>query len=72
MIVWEARVVTNERLTAALQVVVNVARCIALKRALAAADPDPSLNFWRVIHGNLLDVRPCPRALGPIPASPAR
>lgn len=47
---------TNEQLTAALQVVVNVARCIALKRALAAADPDPSLNFWRVVHGNLLDV----------------
>lgn len=47
---------TNEHLTAALQVVVNVARCVALKRALAAADPDPSLNFWRVLHGNLLDV----------------
>ena len=47
---------TNERLTAALQVVINVARCIALKRALAAADPDPPLNFWRVFHGNLLDV----------------
>ena len=47
---------TNEQLTAALQVVVNVARCIALKRALSEADPDPSLNFWRVFHGNLLDV----------------
>ena len=47
---------TNEQLTAALQVVVNVARCIALKRALAEADSDPSLNFWRVVHGNLLDV----------------
>ena len=47
---------TNEQLTAALNVVVNVARCIALKRALAEADSDPSLNFWRVVHGNLLDV----------------
>lgn len=47
---------THEHLTAALQVVVNTARCVALKRAIAAADPDPALNFWRVLHGNLLDV----------------
>lgn len=46
----------HEQLTAALEVVVNIARCIALKRALAATDPDPALTFWRVIHGNLLDV----------------
>lgn len=46
----------REQLTGALQVVVNVARSVALKRALAAADPDPALNFWRVLHGNLLDV----------------
>lgn len=47
---------THEHLTSALQVVVNMARCVALKRAIAAADPDPALNFWRVLLGNLLDV----------------
>ena len=47
---------THEHLTAALQVVVNMTRCVALKRAISAADPDPALNFWRVVHGNLLDV----------------
>jgi hypothetical protein len=47
---------TQEQLTGALQVVVNLTRCVALKRALAAADPDPALNFWRVLHGNLLDM----------------
>lgn len=46
----------HKQLTGALQVVANLARCIALKRALAAADPDPALNFWRVLHGNLLDM----------------
>ncbi|WP_322026690.1 hypothetical protein [Burkholderia sp. BCC1977] len=47
---------TQERLTGALQVVVNLTRCVALKRALAAVEPDPALNFWRVLHGNLLDI----------------
>ncbi len=47
---------TQEQLTGALQVVVNLARCVALKRALIAADPDPALNFWRVLNGNLLDM----------------
>lgn len=47
---------TQEHLTAALQVLVNMVRNIALKRALAADDPDPALNFWRVLHGNLLDL----------------
>jgi hypothetical protein len=47
---------THKHLTAALEMAVNIARCVALKRALAAADPDPALNFWRVLHGNLLDI----------------
>lgn len=51
-----ARLGGRERCRAALQVVVNVTRCIALKRALVAANPDPTLNFWRVLHGNLLDI----------------
>lgn len=47
---------THEQLTSALQVLANLVRCVALKRALTAADPEPALNFWRVMHGNLLDV----------------
>jgi len=27
-----------------------------MKRVLEAADPNPELNFWRLIHGNQLDV----------------
>jgi hypothetical protein len=29
---------------------------VHLKRALTATDPDPGLNFWRVIYGNLTDI----------------
>ncbi len=47
---------SREQLTAALQVVINVARCVATKRALAATDRDPVLNFWRLLQGNLLDI----------------
>lgn len=47
---------TQEKLLGALQVVVNLTRCIALKRALTEVEPDPALNFWRVMHGNLLDM----------------
>lgn len=46
---------TQEQLMGALQVVVNLTRCVALKHALAAAEPEPALNFWRVLQGNLLD-----------------
>lgn len=47
---------TQDQLTGALGVVVNLTRSVALKRALSAVDPDPALNFWRVLHGNLLDM----------------
>ena len=40
----------------ALNVVVNMTRCIALKRALTTIDPDPALNFWRTQYGCLLDM----------------
>lgn len=35
---------------------VGMVRSAHLKRALAAIDPEPKLNFWRLIYGNLLDV----------------
>lgn len=34
----------------------NVVRSAQLKRALTSVDPNPTLNFWRLIYGNLLDV----------------
>ncbi len=34
----------------------NVVRSAHLKRALTSVDPNPTLNFWRLIYGNLLDV----------------
>lgn len=40
----------------AINVIVNMTRCIALKRALTAIDPDPALNFWRTQYGCLLDM----------------
>jgi hypothetical protein len=27
-----------------------------MKRALTAVDPNPHLNFWRLIQGNQLDI----------------
>lgn len=46
----------REKLVGALNVLVNMTRCIALKRAMSAVDDDPDLNFWRIQQGNTLDV----------------
>lgn len=35
---------------------VDLARSAHLKRVLTSVEREPSLNFWRVIYGNLLDV----------------
>ncbi|MDO8777356.1 MAG: hypothetical protein Q7K57_53310 [Burkholderiaceae bacterium] len=45
-----------EDLTAHLFRLVHLARSAGMKRALAAIDPEPALNFWRLIHGNQLDI----------------
>jgi hypothetical protein len=45
-----------DQLTAAINVLGNLVRSVHLKRVLAGLDPDPSLNFWRVMHGTLLDI----------------
>ena len=34
---------------------VAVVRYATLKRVLHKVDPEPALNFWRVIYGNLMD-----------------
>ncbi len=47
---------TQQQLDGALRVIVNLVRTIALKRAIATVDPDPHLNFWRVIQGNNMDM----------------
>lgn len=39
-----------------LNIIANVIRSVHLKRVLSELDPDPHLNFWRVMHANLLDM----------------
>lgn len=34
---------------------VALVRCATLKRVLHKVDPEPALNFWRLIYGNLMD-----------------
>ena len=48
---------TNDRiLHDAVALVASVVRNIQLKRALQAADPNPPLNFWRLMNGNSFDM----------------
>jgi hypothetical protein len=35
---------------------VYIARTAEMKNALTEIDPNPHLNFWRLIHGNQLDI----------------
>lgn len=39
-----------------LNLIANIIRNAHLKRILSELDPDPHLNFWRVMHANLLDM----------------
>jgi len=48
--------VTDKHLKGAVIILANLVRSAHLKRALTHVDPDPALNFWRVIYGNLLDM----------------
>lgn len=43
-------------LVVAVNIIANVVRSVHLKRALSEIDPEPRLNFWRGIYGNLLDI----------------
>ncbi|RFC40682.1 MAG: hypothetical protein DID89_2727546633 [Candidatus Nitrotoga sp. CP45] len=45
-----------EILTTHLFRLVHFARSVEMKRALTAIEPEPTLNFWRLIHGNQLDI----------------
>lgn len=35
---------------------VQIVRCIQMKKVLSEVDPDPKLNFWRLIHGSFMDL----------------
>lgn len=47
---------STAQLIAIVGVLGNLVRSAYIKRALVYVDADPRLNFWRVIHGNLLDM----------------
>ena len=40
----------------AILVIAAFVRNVILRRALAAIDPEPALNFWRVIYWNVTDL----------------
>lgn len=46
----------HEELTSHLFRLVHLARSAEMKRVLTAVDPEPRLNFWRLILGNQLDI----------------
>ena len=46
----------RKELTAHLFRLVHLARSTEMKRALTEVAPKPHLNFWRLIHGNQLDI----------------
>ncbi len=39
-----------------IESLVALVRCATLKRVLHKVDPEPALNFWRLIYGNLMDL----------------
>jgi hypothetical protein len=39
-----------------IKLLAQIVRCICLKKELSKLNPDPELNFWRVIQGGLLDL----------------
>lgn len=47
---------SRKEFTAHLFRLVHLARSTVMKRALAEVNPEPHLNFWRLIHGNQLDI----------------
>jgi hypothetical protein len=48
--------IRRDRLIEHLGRLVHLTRSIMMKRALTAVDPNPHLNFWRLIYGNQLDI----------------
>lgn len=46
----------NNNLVVHLLRLVHLVRSAQMKRAITAVDPEPNLNFWRLILGNQLDM----------------
>ncbi|MFZ0589341.1 MAG: hypothetical protein WAM39_02545 [Bryobacteraceae bacterium] len=46
----------KQQLVMAINTIANLIRSVHLKRSLAAIDPNPALNFWRLLYGQLLDI----------------
>ena len=46
----------KESIKTQMAILVHVVRCIQIKQVLSELDPEPALNFWRVIHGGFLDL----------------
>jgi hypothetical protein len=47
---------SREQLKDHLDRCVHLVRSVLMKRAITAINPDPNLNFWRLILGNQMDI----------------
>ncbi len=45
-----------KKITEQRELLVQIVRCIHLKRELSKVNPDPTLYFWRLMYGGLLDL----------------
>ncbi len=45
-----------KKITTQIELIVQIVRCIHFKKELSNLDQKPHLNFWRLIHGGLLDL----------------
>lgn len=46
----------KDKLEGQIKLLAQIVRCICLKKVLSNVNPNPELNFWRVIQGGLLDL----------------
>jgi hypothetical protein len=46
----------TRNLSSTVKVIVSLVRTVQLRNTLHLVSPEPSLNFWRVIYGNLTDM----------------
>lgn len=52
----ESRRLSPTFFTFTINTIASLVRSVHTKRVLDAVDPEPHLNFWRLIHGQLLDM----------------
>lgn len=46
----------TQQLEQVIQLIASIVRNIHLKRVMHTINPNPHLNFWKVIYGNFLDI----------------